>query len=363
MHFKQTLLAALLLTFVLSCSTLGFKGEEAEPTPPPPGDTIPETTLTEPSVDYSQFEKFTASKGEFTKKINLTWEAQEGADSYEIFRAVHKDKLYEKVADVKTLTWSDSDTTPGLKVYYRVLPITTSADEKTDESTATGKDETVVETKDEDPDKETLHLTAETEDKTSPDNFGFTKSIAPKGYSFARLTGSYTRGKPKMTKTQKDQETTGLKYLEKKIQHPVKLKMAMMMVQPYVTQKKLLALTNFKHYTLDRPNRMIYLFDAKHSYVVRLKSSYVSRNLFDNQHKVLFERLVYNSIAFAKSVGTTEVVDSEGVTRILPTFDAVALTTQYHPKSRNWRNETIFLVTGDKDLRREIQKAQNTRGR
>ncbi|MDA3901113.1 MAG: hypothetical protein PF637_11420 [Spirochaetes bacterium] len=344
--------AIVLTTFIFSCSTLMPTKE-----PSVPVDTIEPEPNDIPESNYAQFEFLTISKGEFRDKITLSWEATPDVEDdliYHIYRADKMNTPYKKIAETSEASWSDTKATPGLKLFYRVVPVIKGTEDGVEEGEA-------AETEDAPSTKE-LVSTPEKED-VDHDNFGYARSTYPSGTSFNALTRTYNWGIPKMTAAQRKQAKSDTEYLKEKVLHPVKLNMTLMMITPHLNSGKVVALTNFKAVSVVRRKRMIYLFDKDYSYVVAFTSSHVSRILSSRTRKSLYERLMFNSVAFGAKDEEIEVIDDKGYTRILPSFKSIALATQYYPKTRNWKNETILFVTGDKELQREMRKVQDRNNR
>ena len=61
-----------------------------------------------------------------TGKIKVAWKKVEGAAKYEVWRATAKNGKYNKVQTVKTLNWTDKNSTAGKTYYYKVKAIHTN---------------------------------------------------------------------------------------------------------------------------------------------------------------------------------------------------------------------------------------------
>lgn len=348
-----------------------------------------EETQTEEAVEeksnFAQFEELAISRGEFKDKILMSWKADETMNenpdeadeitpvSYHIYRSTKDDQPYEKIAEVTDATeYTDTTVEPGLKAYYRILrvepveqteelaPDLSTSDKKetdaTDKTSSKSGDESFEIDDTVDPEK--LIATPEKDD-TIHENFGYIKCPQPKTRSFSRISRGFTKGKSALSTDEQNtiaqKEKNGLK---KRTQHPVQLNMILTMSQPYISDGTLKLFTDFDSYTWNKDNQTFYLFDKDHSHVVVFYSRWLhffaQRDSFS-----LSERMLYNSVAFSRYKEDMEVVDENGYSRILPAYETVALATWYYPKYRDWKQETIIILTSDKKLQKELQNARN----
>lgn len=343
---KHLILITILIAsmfYITSCSTLLPKKTTEEPTAIEPDSEEPET---EPENEFEKFELLNISKGEHTDKIVLSWEADPEVTEeiiYHIYRADKFDSPYKKIAEASGSTWEDINTTKGLKLYYRIVPVVKTAELSTEEDT----------------ELTTVISTPEKMD-TDHSNFGYARSSYPKGTTFNALTRTYNKGRPKMSAAERKKANAEMEKLKERVMHSVKLRMMLAMVTPHMNSGRVVALTDFSQIVVDKKNRLIYLFDKDYTYAVVLYSSHVTRNISSRTNKALYTRLALNSVSFSVKSDEIEVTDDKGFTRILPSFKSLALATQYFPKTRNWKNETMIFPTRDKELQREIQKAQGS---
>lgn len=206
----------------------------------------------------------------------------------------------------------------------------------------------------------TAVITTPEKEDTDHSNFGYARSSYPKGTTFNALTRTYNKGRPKMSAAERKKANAEMAKLEKRVMHPIKLKMLLAMITPHMNSGRVTALTDFSHVVVDKKNRLIYLFDKNYTYAVVLYSSHVTRHISSRTNKELYTRLALNSVSLSVKSDEIEVTDNEGFTRILPSYKSLGLAAQYFPKTRNWKNETMIFPTRDKELQREIQKAQGS---
>jgi len=335
---KRIALILAILALITSCTTL--------PTTPAPTEPAPAETPETPEVvtkDYTPYEGFTVTKGEFSDKIVITWEG-DPAQAWVLYRSLKDEEPFTKLADVTgETTYTDTTVEKGLKVWYRlekaqpegvVLPVLTGADSNVGAITDPEKDDSVHE------------------------NFGYMKSKKPAGKKLNQVTATFTKGKPRYTPEEQEQVDKHFALIKSRILHPVKLNMVLTMSQPYFDSGKMAAYTDFESFSYDMPEREVYLFDKDKTYVCVFKSTVISRFIRENNDGVFLERLLYNGVAFSVDMGEREVKDAEGFTRILPAVDTVGFASAYYPKYANWKGNTAMFTTSRDSLQKELKKAQ-----
>jgi hypothetical protein len=198
-------------------------------------------------------------------------------------------------------------------------------------------------------------------DDKNQENFGYTPVSKPKKKSLNNLTRSYNKGKSSnFTEEELKYQKEHLSILKEKYEHPVQLNMILTLTQPYINSGRIEIHNGFTNYINDRPNRNVYLFNDDYNSVFIFNNNLTTASLRKDNTRSLYERLIRNSVGFCitSERGTMKIKAPDGYTRILPAYEVVALAAQYYPQYKNWRNETYLIVTSDKKLRSEIQRAQ-----
>lgn len=340
---RQILLLLIVILMLLSCKTM----PEKPATPQPAEPEVTEQTE-EPVKDYSAFENFTVSKGEFGDKIVISWEgAADGA--WVLYRSLKEDDEYTKLADISAVTtYADTTVEKGLKVWYRLeAAAPEGAVSSVLSAVGVGANAALIT----DPEKgDTVH-----------ENFGYIKSKKPAGRTLNQVTAAFNKPKPKYTKEERELVDKHMEIIESRKMHPVKLNMILRMSQPYFRSGKMAAYADFASFSYDMPAREVFLFDKDKSYVVVFRSVIISRYIREHNDGVFLERLLYNGVAFSVEIGEREVKDADGFTRILPAVDTVGFASAYYPKYSGWKESTAMFVTSRDSLQKELQKAQRGR--
>gem|GEM_PF-2727430 len=335
---KQTALLLAIFALIASCTTL--------PTAPAPAEPAPVETPEEPVVvtkDYSPYENFTVTKGEFSDKIVITWEG-DPAQAWVLYRSLKDEEAYTKLADVTGVTtYTDTTVEKGLKVWYRL-----------EKAQPEGSAPSILPAAE----SNVGALTDPEKDDSVHENFGYMKSKKPAGRKLGQVTATFTKGKPRYTAEEQEQVTKHFELIQKRILHPVKLNMVLTMSQPYFDSGKMAAYTDFESFSYDMPEREVFLFDKDKTYVCIFKSTVICRFIRENNDGIFLERLLYNGVAFSVDAGEREVKDAEGFTRILPAVDTVGFASAYYPKYANWKGNTAMFTTSRDSLQKELKKAQ-----
>ncbi len=369
------LLSILLFLFISSCTTLEVAQPETEvpqtEEPEQPGEeTAPPEEPAEKS--YARFEQINITRGEHKDKIVITWEKDETVTETVILRSLKKEDAFTEIARTSGSVYEDTEIEPGMKIYYRTVHLSgtstdTSAETQTEQQNS-DEENTASDTSENFEIDDTQNgiaaqypdvITPESED-TENGNYGYAAAVKPTPKSLNKLMNSYTKGKtPPTSDIEKKYQKMHLDYLREKYEHPVKLNMILTVTRPYITSGKLEVHNGFTHYNHVRELRTVYIFNKDRTAVYIFNNNVTSGNLKRDDMRSLFERLIRNSVGFCGYAGEKEVTDDKGHKRIIPAYDVVALAAQYWPEYRNWREATYLIVTSNKRLRREIQKAQS----
>ncbi|MFW5808288.1 MAG: hypothetical protein ACOC2H_02805 [Spirochaetota bacterium] len=361
--------AALLTVLTVSCTTLQPPETEREDSAPAqPEEPAERERERDEASDFAPYEQITITKGDHDDKIRITWETDNPEGAFVLLRSVKKEEPYREIARISGRTEHvDTEVQPGLKVYYRMIPLPAEADAG-DNTPSDNQSEQADGAQDEnfeldDTGGDVTEQYAEAFEPESKDldnsNYGYASVKKPSSKDLNRIMRSYTQGKTgPQTDEQKKYYEKHMSYMKEKYEHPVKLNMILTVTKPYISSGRLEVHRGFEHLNHDRGKRTVYIFNGDHSAVYIFNNNITSGNLSNTSMRSLFERLIFNSVAFCGYIGEKEVTDEKGYVRIIPAFDVVALAAQYYPRYRNWKEATYLIVTSDKKLRREIQKAQ-----
>ncbi len=74
-------------------------------------------------IDYLDAPVITISNSSSSGKPRLEWDAVDGAEKYEIYRALTKNGVFEKIFATRKTIFTNTSTEPGVRYYYKVIAV------------------------------------------------------------------------------------------------------------------------------------------------------------------------------------------------------------------------------------------------
>ena len=268
------------------------------------------------------------SKGSSMQTVSLSWTCNTDGNNYIISRSVFENGPYDKIGETKSIRFIDTMADEGLKYWYSVS--VTHGD--LSGIPATG--------------------------------YGYRKPPNPKSLTTDEALNY--RNMPWTTPAipeEMQKEKLHIQLFEKYYESYFMVAFIVMVGKRYVNSDKLLVYRDFKQYSLDPANRIIYLTKPGMT-PVKFRSKRFFRFVRDMHdlnipYDELLPRVIGNAILFCVRSGEKEVKGPDGRTRYAPCFEAVGMSTEYIRNYKKWRSATIVFASSDEDLYRKIREARS----
>lgn len=269
----------------------------------------------------------TASRGTVNRAIRLKWSGTIRGVRYSIYRSIRREGPLELLKTTDETDFTDTTADEGLKYYYRVIP-------------AVGDIK-----------------------GTGITTWGYIKPKNPPSLTPNEIVDQKVRGKEiPLTAADAARIKRDLKLFEEYYESYFMITFIYLVGKMYVNRGELIVYRDFNRYTLDRRNTTVYFH--KQDCTVKLLSERFFRFVRDMgwqqiPEREIMPRVVQNGIAFCIRTGEAESVGADGITRFIPTFEAVGFSTEYYRDFRDWKSNTIVFASSDKELDRKIKEAKS----
>jgi len=294
----------------------------------------------------------TVTQGIYSDRIVVEWEKKEGA-SYNVIRSQFKNSGFTPVAQVADSKFEDRDVEAGVKYWYKVIhPAEISSEE---EMFITDDEYNSI------PEPEITDISInKTDDKNSArpavSYSGYTSIKNFKGVTLnALMKQKKANLKNPSGAEEKLKQKKNLDYIKQYYMNPVKLSLFMTMARPYFDKGDLNILTGCDTFEMKKDFNRIIFYDNNYRYIAVFESKKYIRILTESNDEDLAETLIKNSELFCIAGGKTFIVDKNGITRLVNSFDAVGLSTGYLKNDKEWRSRTIMLSTSRSDLKDKLK--------
>ncbi len=270
----------------------------------------------------------TAAEGTSEESVELKWIPGKDRREIAVYRSTLKEGPYEELGITDGNVYIDRSAIPGIVYWYRILPL--------DEGSP-------------------LEL--------SPPVSGYRKTLPVKGEKLESILKKKVRKHPVVRdKKEKALIAKFNKLLLKFYTNNVKLSIIMAVGKHYIKKGDLILLNDFDEYIFDYPERMSY-FIKKGKYRVKYYSKKFSKLMLhsrrlDPAKNRLSQRLFKNSLVFCIDTGETKVMDEDDVERVVKTYEAVGVSTEYYRDSHDWRFRTILTGSSNNKIKKMMKDAQ-----
>ena len=267
------------------------------------------------------------SKGISMQKVSLSWTCNTDGNNYIISRSVFENGPLDKIGETRSIRFIDTTAGEGLKYWYSVSAVNSDLSG----IPAVG--------------------------------YGYRKPSNPRSLTPDEVID--VRNKPwpaPGSDEENEKEKLHLRLFEKYYENYFMVAFIVMVGKIYVNSGELLVYRDFKLYSWDPANRIIYL--SKPGMIpVKFHSKRFFRLVRDmHEMKIpyddLLPRVIDNAILYCVRTGEKEVREPDGRTRYAPCFEAVGMSTEYVREYEKWRSASIVFATSDEELYRRIREAQ-----
>ena len=157
----------------------------------------------------------------------------------------------------------------------------------------------------------------------------------------------------------KKKQKSDLDYIQQYYMNPIKLALFLTMSRPYLDRGDIKILTDCENIEIKKDLNQFIFYGRDYSYAVVFESKKLTRIISESSlaEADLIDTLLKNAELFCISSGKNFVVDKNGKTRLVNTFDAVGLSTRYLKNDVEWRSRTIVLSTSRNDLKEKLRNA------
>jgi hypothetical protein len=279
----------------------------------------------------TQINGLNATEGTSEESVELQWNPGKSDREFAVYRSTFSDGPYEELGVTSKNEYSDKSAIPGVIYWYRILLL-----------------------EDESP----LELSSLVS--------GYRKNLPVKGKKLHNILKKKVRKHPVIrNKKKKALDAKFNTFLQSFITNNVKLSIVMAVGKYYLKRGKLILLNDFDEYIFDDPERISY-FIKEGRYRVKYHSIRFSRLLresrkLDPAKNRLSKRLLENMLVFCIDTGEIKVKDEDDVERVVKTYEAVGVTTEYCRHCHDWRFRTILTGSSSKKIRKMMRDAQRKR--
>jgi len=150
-------------------------------------------------------------------------------------------------------------------------------------------------------------------------------------------------------------QKAALDYIQPYYVHPVKLTLFLTMSKPYFDKGDLKILTDCDAFEISEDMRNVVFYNQKNRCTVDFYSKIIRKVISRTGDRDLVGLLLRNAELYCVPNGKKFIVDKNGVTRLVNTFEAVGLSTRYLKNDVEWRSRTIILSTSKPELTEKLK--------
>ena len=264
-------------------------------------------------------ENLQISKGTSDKVIVLSWRSDPADSEYIVFRSNKTDGPYSKIFEGTINFFIDRNNERGVQYYYRLY------------ATSNGI------------------MSDEAED------YGYTSPVLPRGCTPEEILKTRNKSKPKPEdENQKRQWEHQLSVMDHYYENILTISIIMFIGKIYVRKGALLVYKDFNKYTINYWKKTIVVYkEGMHPIKFYSKRLFrFLRRCRNNgiEEKDILPRLIKNAIFFCVRRDNTVTTDQKGVSRVVPVYEALGMSTEYFKDYKRWRSNTIVFGSDTKDL-------------
>ena len=327
------------------------------------------TILQNNELQIRYLKNITVTQGLYSDRIVVEWGKIENA-SYTVLRSQNKTGEFVVVSQTSDSKFEDSTAESGVKYWYKVLPSPgITADDLifiTEEEYRSFPDPVYI-----DPEINKTGTGKDTKDKAetnkTDNEISAKQPVSYSGYtSIENYTGAKFDDLMKLKKEKlkipadaegKKKQKTALEYIQRYCMHPVKLTLFLTMAKPYIDSGDLRIITDCDTFEISEDMRNVIFYNRENRCMVTFYSKIIRQVISRTSDRDLVELLLKNAELFSVSTGKRFIVDKEGTTRLVNTFEAVGLSTRYLKNDIEWRSRTIILSTSKPELMEKLKNA------
>jgi hypothetical protein len=333
-----------------------------------------DTVISKDVVEKTQYNKsllkVTVSYGN-ADAIELKWESAGEAYTYLVMRSGKKNELiFDPLAVTGELNYRDVAAEPGMKYWYKVYPLKNG--ESPPALASDVKDENLINAKAymeaaekplpvllyADPAEETPAKTAEPPVEAKYNYSGYRKLPVPEGENIEKMIKEKKEKNPRFRDNEEKLKVARrLEYIKRFYMNPVQFDLTLFMSKPYIKRGELKIFSTFETYISSEGDRTVTYIGVKNAYMVSFYSKKLYSIMSGSDDPELNNMLLNNAEVYCAYSGEKEYLDENGLTHVLPYFDAIGLSTRYYKNDREWKSKTIMLATNRKDLMEKVKKA------
>jgi hypothetical protein len=269
------------------------------------------------------------SRGAAVDRVSLSWLCSAPGSTFSITRSYHDRSPAVTIGETKETSFADMTAEQGIKSWYTITPV---------KSGITG---------------------------TPLTGYGYRKPPSPRALTVDEMLDPRTRPWPPDPPTQeeRDRQKLHLELMEKYYESYFMTSFIVMVGKMYVNSGDLLAYRDFRGYSWDPGNRIIY-FSKPGVLTVKFFSKRFFRFVRDMYNmKIPFDellpRLVSNGILFCVRSGETETREAGGRVRYIPNMEAIGMSSEYVRDYEKWKSASLVFATSDEALYKKIREAES----
>jgi hypothetical protein len=262
-----------------------------------------------------------AADGTSADGVTVTWSGTRSFESYHVFRACSEGGPWFYIGHTERESYSDESAQAGAKYWYAVCGYLYN-----------------------------------TPGVLSAADSGYRRIPPPNGYDFNRILDERSVSPEYDEKAEFHKFESLDPVLRPYYMNSLKLNLALYIARGYISRGAITVLRGFDSYMLDTDSRMISLNLSTLPCVITFKSKKLF-NLYSAGGQELFDRLLANAVFYCIYEDDKELDGGNGITYMVPRFEAIGLSTGYFRNDRDWKDRTILLGTDDKEYREKIKNA------
>ncbi len=329
----------------------------------------------------------TVTQGIYSDRIIVEWEKKDGV-TFTVTRSDNKTNGFVTVAQTSDPKFEDITVERGVRYWYKVLP-SAETDFKDEAFISDEEYNSITEPVYTDPDLNKSGLNNKekiSEEKSSSETKDTEKGTAEKnsneikkegeavtqppvlysGYtSIEKFTGIKLEAliklkkeklKPLKDPEEKKKREKHLDYIKEHYMNPVKLTLFMTMAKPYFNRGDLIIVNDGETFEINKDLNKVVFYGRNYSYMAVFESGKFMSIISGTEEKDLVDTLLKNSELYCVASGKKFIVDKNGITRLVNSFDAVGLSTGYLKNDSEWRSRTIMTATSRSDLKEMMKR-------
>ncbi len=271
--------------------------------------------------------------GTSVESVELKWDLKSNGERFAVYRSTFEEGPYEELDITEKNEFSDRSAVPGVIYWYRIVL-----------------------------------LNEESPLEPGPAVSGYRKNLPVKGAGLQRILKRKVRELPVIRdKKKRALDVKFNSFLKKFYTNNVKLSIIMAVGESYLKRGELILLKDFDRYMIDdSPNISYFIKEGRYRvkyYSKKFSSLIRGSRLLDPGKERLTKRLLENMLVYCIDTGDTEVTGEDGVKRVVKSYEAVGVSTEYYRDYYNWRFRTVMTASSNKKIKKMIRDAQRRRRR